>query len=54
MLLPRHQESLHLREAGGVTAGLMEMGASLSPATYAILSGAPKTRNLKNESRRIQ
>jgi hypothetical protein len=36
MLLPRHQESLHLREAGGVTAGLMEMGASLSPATYAI------------------
>jgi len=30
----------HLCEAEGVTASLVEMGAVLSPATYAILSGA--------------
>lgn len=29
-----------LREAEGVTSGLMQMGAALSPATYCILSCA--------------
>lgn len=35
-----------LREAEGVTEGLMQMGAALSPATFCILAGAHERAQL--------